>query len=404
MKKVLFVINTLGHAGAEVAMLELLRRMKNEQTEISLFVLTGQGELVKRLPKDIKLLNKDYCPVSVLSDTGRKYLRSNTLKACFRKASLIRNFPYVVVNGVRQLAKKRIQADKLLWRVLSDSAEVFDEEYDLAVSFLEGGSAYYVADHVKAKKKAAFIHIDYNSAGYTRKLDKDCYLKFDKIFTVSEETKGHFLSAYPECKSYTYAFHNILDENRISSLAEEDCDFGDDFNGYRIVTVGRLVYQKGYDIAIEAMELIKKEGLPVRWYILGEGNLHNELQELIDKAGLKNEFVLLGAKENPYPYVAKADLYVHATRFEGKSIAIQEAQVLAKPIVASDCSGNREQIESGVDGILCKLNPEDIKNAIVYMYEHGEAASVMGIKASEKQNAYEKDLDMLTELLSDAKN
>ena len=65
----------------------------------------------------------------------------------------------------------RLMPDKLLWRAISDGARRFPEEYDLAVAFLEGGSAYYVADHVRAKKKAAFIHIDYQKAGYSRELD-----------------------------------------------------------------------------------------------------------------------------------------------------------------------------------------------------------------------------------------
>lgn len=399
MKKVLFVINTLGHAGAEVAMLELFRRMQNKPIEISLYVLTDQGELRSRLPENIHVHNNEYCDSSVLSKEGRKHLRKKVLRAAFTNYSIFKNFPYLVANGLRMLKAGRVQPDKLLWRVLSDGGQKIDEEYDLAVSFLEGGSAYYVADHIKAKKKAAFIHIDYNSAGYTRKLDKDCYLKFDRVFTVSEETKEHFLEAYPECVPYTSAFHNILDEERILEMSRRNGGFDDIFDGYRILTVGRLVYQKGYDLAIEAMKLIKKEGHPIRWYVLGEGELRNELEQLIEKAGLSKDFKLLGAKENPYPYFAQADLYAHLTRFEGKSIAIQEAQVLGKPIIASDCSGNREQIESGKDGILCQLKPEKMKEAIIYMFENKETAEQFGKAASGKQIAYEKDIDMLLELL-----
>lgn len=83
---------------------------------------------------------------------------------------------------------------------------VFAEEYDLAVAYLEGGSAYYVADHVRAKKKAAFIHIDYTKAGYTRKLDRDCYLKYDAIFPIGEDVKQQFLKVYPECAGRTKVF------------------------------------------------------------------------------------------------------------------------------------------------------------------------------------------------------
>jgi glycosyltransferase involved in cell wall biosynthesis len=295
--------------------------------------------------------------------------------------------------------KKRIQPDKLLWRVLSDGAQELKEEYDLAIAYLEGGSAYFVADHVKAKKKVAFIHIDYNLAGYTRSLDKKCYLKFDRIFTVSGEVKEHFLENYPECKKKTFVFHNMLDEEKIKSFSLKKGGFKDDFTGVRILTVGRLVYQKGYDLAIETMKLLKDTGYEVRWYVLGEGDLRGDLEEQIKELGLENDFILLGAKKNPYPYYRQADLYAHFTRFEGKSIAIQEAQILGKPIIASNCSGNREQIVNGVDGILCDLQPQKMKEAIISLLENKELSKEYGKKSLHKQIAYEEDINMLFTLL-----
>ena len=89
--------------------------------------------------------------------------------------------------------KGRIQPDKLCWRILAEGAPALQEEYDLAVAYLEGGATYYVADRVKAKKKAAFVHISYAQAGYGRALDLDCYRRIDHIFTVSDEVREHFL-------------------------------------------------------------------------------------------------------------------------------------------------------------------------------------------------------------------
>lgn len=404
MKKVLFVINTMGRAGAETALLELLDRLAGRDIELSLYVLTGQGELINRLPENVKLCNDRFSDTEVLSEEGRRYLRKTVLRAAVHHGSGVRNLPYMIRNGAAMIRKKRIQPDKLLWRVLSDGGMESEEEYDLAVSFLEGGAAYYVADHVKAKRKAAFIHIAYGQAGYTRKLDKECYIKFDRIFTVSGEVKEHFLYAYPECVDKTYVFHNILNEDRIRQMSEIPGGFTDDFDGIRILTVGRLVYQKAYDIAISAMKILKQEinnqiDKKVRWYVLGDGELRQELTEQIEKANLKEDFILLGASDNPYPYFAQTDIYAHFTRFEGKSIAIQEAQILGKPIVASDCSGNREQITDGVDGLLAPLEPDKMAETLSYMIYQPERAHEMGIYASGKQIAYEKDIELLLEML-----
>ena len=349
--RILFVINTLGQAGAETALLSLLQTLAREKGEaryeISLYVLTGQGEMASRLPADVRLLNKKYREESVLTAKGRKYLKKTVLKAMFTRATVVKLFPYLVKNTCAMLGKKRLLPDKLLWRVLSDGGMVLPEEYDLAVSYLEGGAAYFVADHVKAAKKAAFIHVDYEKAGYTRALDKDCYLAFDKIFTVSDEVREAFLKAYPELPDKTEVFHNILNKEEIVRRAEEGEGFTDGFTGMRLLSVGRLTAQKAFEVSVDAMKRLKDAGKNVRWYVLGEGDQRKKLQEQIDALGLTEDFILYGAVNNPYPFMKQADIYVHASRFEGKSIAIQEAQILGKPMVVSDCSGNREQVCHG---------------------------------------------------------
>ena len=398
-KKVLFVINTLGQAGAEVALLELLRSMDPAEYDISLYVLMEQGELLSRIPEHVRLLNDRYEEVSVLGREGSGKMVSTVLRALVTRGTIFRRFPYLVSNLAAMIRRGRIWPDKLLWRVISDGAKRLEETFDLAVAYLEGGSAYYVADYVKARKKAAFIHIDYGQAGYTRKLDQDCYLRYDSIFTVSGEVKEHFLAAYPECGRRTEIFHNQMDQEEIKRRSREVGGFTDSYSGIRILTVGRLTYQKAYDYAITALKLLKEEGYPVKWYILGEGNQRTVLEKKIEEYSLQEDFLLPGAVANPYPYYAQTDIYVHATRFEGKSIAIQEAQILGCPIIASDCSGNREQIVNGADGLLCDLDPETIKESIAVLIKDEEKRKALGRAAADKNNSYKEDMQMLYALM-----
>lgn len=384
-KKLLFVINTLGCGGAERAMLNLFDALDPKKYEISLFVLTGQGELSHALPKHVRLLNRDYKDVSVLTGEGRKLLIRSVLRAGSKKGLFLRRASYLLKNFWDMRRRGKILPDKLCWRVLSDGAPLIRREYDLAVAYLEGGATYYVAEHVKARKKAAFVHIDYGKAGYTRKLDRDCYQKFDRIFTVSDEVRAHFLEVYPEHEKKVSVFHNLINQERIRQMAEQGSGFDDEFQGYRILTVGRLTQQKRYDIAIQAMALLKEKcSVPVRWYVLGEGELWESLRQQIKDAGVEQEFIFLGVKENPFPYYKNCDLYVHATGFEGKSIAIQEAQTLGKPILATDCSGNREQIVHDVDGRMCPLDPKCVSEEIFWMIAHPEKCKAYGEQAKKK--------------------
>ena len=401
--RILFVINTLGQAGAETALLSLLQTLAREKGEaryeISLYVLTGQGEMASRLPADVRLLNKKYREESVLTAKGRKYLKKTVLKAMFTRGTVVKLFPYLVKNTCAMLGKKRLLPDKLLWRVLSDGGMVLPEEYDLAVSYLEGGAAYFVADHVKAAKKAAFIHVDYEKAGYTRALDKDCYLAFDKIFTVSDEVREAFLKAYPELPDKTEVFHNILNKEEIVRRAEEGEGFTDGFTGMRLLSVGRLTAQKAFEVSVDAMKRLKDAGKNVRWYVLGEGDQRKKLQEQIDALGLTEDFILYGAVNNPYPFMKQADIYVHASRFEGKSIAIQEAQILGKPMVVSDCSGNREQVCHGKDGLMCGLTPESLAENIMLLLEDEALRRKLGTAAAEKNADAAEEIQKLLSML-----
>lgn len=399
MKKVLFVINTLGCAGAETALIELLKSLDEKEYELSLYVLMGQGEMIDKIPENVKLLNDHYCKDSVLSKQGKQAMMKTVWRSFWENGNVFGKFAYIVRTFSAMRRTGKFQPDKILWRVISDGSPRFEETYDLAVAYLEGGSTYYVADHVKAKKKTAFIHIDYENSGYTRGMDRNCFDKMDRIFTVSDEVKKHFLNVYPKYQDKVKVFHNIINQDEIRRKAEEETGFEDHFDGVRLLTVGRLTYQKAYDIAIDAMKLIKDRGYKVRWYILGEGSERPALEKKVKELGLEKEFLMPGAVSNPFPYYKQADIYVHATRFEGKSIAIQEAQTLGCAIIASDCNGNREQIVQEKDGLLCLLEPESIAEAVISLVKDRDKRIRLGNAAKEKDIVHKGEIQLLLELM-----
>lgn len=399
-KKLLFVINTMGQGGAETALLELLRRLDPENYELSLLVLLGQGELIDRLPSYVRLLNGEYDATSVLTADGRKHLRRHVLKTMFRRGAVFRALPYLTGQLCAMLRRRRLLVDKLLWRVAAMGAPRFRERFDMAVAYLEGGSAYYVADYVDADVKAGFIHIDYVQAGYTRSLDRDCYTKFQRVFCVSDEVKNVFTTVYPEVECQI--FHNLISQERIRERAKEPGGFSDGYQGVRILTVGRLNAQKAFEVSVGAMRMLKEAGVQARWYVLGEGEERARLEACVREQGLQEDFLLPGTVSNPYPYFAQADLYVHATRYEGKSIAIQEAQTLGCAVLVSDCSGNREQVEDGVDGLLCELTERAVCDGVLRLLREPGLRERLGRSAAEKKLEDGEETDKLLSLLKKA--
>ncbi len=400
-KSILFVINTLGTAGAERALIELIKSLP-EEFEVSLYVLLNQGELVRELPSNVNLLNVDFDTTPIHGKPGEKHLKRFVFKSLFKNASIFKNFAYLLKNACRMLKKKDLKIDKLLWRTVAFAGMKLDKEYDLAVSYIEGGSAYYVSNFVKAKKKACFIHVDVVEAGYTRELDRNCYECFDKVFAVSNEVREAFISLYPEYQYRTDIFKNLLNPKRIEEKATEGNGFEDGFYGKRILSVGRLNKQKFFQLSIDAMALIKeKVDFPVRWYVLGEGDERQVLEGKIKELDLTEDFILCGNVSNPYPFIKQCDVFAHCSKFEGKSIAVEEAKILGKAIVLTDVPGNREQAINMKSGALVPLEAEAIAEMLVKLLTDEKLSEELGEAArlSMAEECSKNDLYKLTELL-----
>ena len=134
----------------------------------------------------------------------------------------------------------------------------------------------------------------------------------------------------------------------------------DNFNGLRILTVGRLSTEKGQDIAIKALAKLIKRGYKVKWYCLGEGNARESYEKIIEEYQVEDYFVLLGASSNPYPYMKQCDIYVQPSRYEGYCITILEAKVLHKPIVTTNVNGVNEQINNGKTGLITDMYANEL--------------------------------------------
>ncbi len=394
-QKLLFIINTMGRAGAETAFIELLKKLSStDRYELYMKAIIPCGELFDRVPEKVHILNKHVSNHSVLSKSGHIRIAAVVASAFFYHFTGFKLLGNMIKNIREQKRSgKKLQYDKMLWRLLADGRPPDKETYDLAVSYIEGASAYYLADKVRARHKAAFIHIDYEKAGYTMDMDQDCYHAMEKIFVVSVEVGRKFCAVYPQYKDKIRLFRNLLDKDTIFKKAEEGVGFTDEFDGIRLLTIGRLHYQKGYDIAIEALARLREDGYNVRWYVIGEGMERARLEGLIKEYNVRDFFQLLGVRENPYPYLKQADIYVHATRFEGKSIAIEEAQILGKVIVASDCTGNTEQIIPEYDGVLLTLTANNLAHELERVIDHPKLQKELALHVLEKKLVFPEDLE-----------
>ena len=231
----------------------------------------------------------------------------------------------------------------------------------MAVSFINGQVLYFVDEKIEADRKIVFYHGDYRSARYSEKYERLCLERMDGIYAVSDKCIDIVRSVFPEMAYKMKSLPNIVSSDVVRRRASEFIPPEYDADAPRILTVARITHEKGVDTAIRAAAELKQRGCSFRWYEMGKGLTGDSeeaaCEKLVEELGVADVFTFLGARENPYPYIANCDIVVQPSRFEGKSVALDEAKILARPIVATayptvhDQLGVKEGIIAGTDAV-----------------------------------------------------
>lgn len=362
-KKLLFVINHLGCGGAERSLVSLLNTLDYTRYEVDLFLFKHEGVFIKYLPTQVQLLEE---PASYrYFDMPVK----QALLGSLRRGRLDLFQARIRFGFIFRSETNRARCEQRAWKHVAQSFEPLRKPYDAAIGFLEKNPIYYCLDKVDAKKKIGFIHNDYDQLGMDASIDLPYFEKLDHIVTVSDQCADVLKQRFPMYQHKIGVMHNIVSPHTIHELARETIETARK-GTIKLITVGRLTVQKGLDLAIRACKQLVDAGYPIEWTVIGEGDDRGRLEELILHNGLEHHFQLVGLKENPYPYIKAADIYVQPSRFEGKAIAVDEAKILQKPIILTDYSTAHDHIKHGVNGLIVEMIPESIAQGIKHLIDH----------------------------------
>jgi glycosyltransferase involved in cell wall biosynthesis len=385
-KKVLFMVINMNVGGTEKALLNMISVMPKQEYEITIFMLEKYGEFLDLIPEwiDIKYLDNYKYIKRFLNDPPLDVIMSLLIKWKWIAACSM-----IVLYFISHFKKERSIIYKYLLRTIK-----FEEEYDVAVAYAGPMDfiSFFVAEKVNARLKYQWIHFDIAKIGFNQYFANKIYKKFNKILVVSEEGKNRLINVMPGLKDKTETFRNVLVKEDILKMAECGQGFKDNFDGVRILTVGRLSKEKGQDLTIPVLSQLKNEGYNVRWYCIGEGKARKEYEKLISDYNVRDDFILLGSTPNPYPYMKECDLYIQPSRHEGFCITLGEAKSFNVPIICTDFTGANEQIKNNVDGILVKFDKEQMIQTIKKVID--EEAYRNRLKTNlEKHSTQAKDLE-----------
>ncbi|MRH42703.1 glycosyltransferase [Aquibacillus halophilus] len=359
-QQILFVIDSLDCAGAEKSLVTLLSLLDYSHYDVDLMLFAHGGELEELVPTEVTILKPlEYTtfaeiPLYEAVKLSIKELDYRMLASRLQYSTLI-----------RKGKNTNPQKARLFWQCVSKVIENNPKSYDTAISYAQGVPTFYVADKVKAKKKFAWINVSYRLDQKEKSFQKKFYNKFNQLVAVSKSTKDILMETFPEYGEQIKIIYDINNPHVISNMAKIGNSYEDFFDGIRILTIGRLAYQKGYEVALDACKSLKEKGLKFKWYVLGKGPLQKEIEDYIKLNGLTEHFILLGVKANPYPYIKNADIYVQTSRFEGFGLAIAEARMLNVPVITTRFDAVYNQMIDEKNGLVVDREAEAVCNGII---------------------------------------
>ena len=365
-KKLLFVIESLTLGGAEKSLVTLLNLLDYSKYDVDLLLFAQGGAFQKLLPEEVNLLPvPEYFAYNSIpwSALGKKVKHPGMLMAQLRYSAALRMGKH-----------SHIEKAVLLWERSRNCFRCMEQEYDVAIAYAQGVPTFFVAEKVRAKKKAAWINVTYKPQGRYLDFIRPMYEKFDMVNAVSESVVEQMQETFGIPDEKVMVMKDILDVNFAGQMAQLPSDAAVQMNGsgVKILTVGRLANMKGYDLAIDAAKLLRDAGLDFTWYAVGDGPLRQQLEQQIASKGLEDRYILLGSRSNPYPYFAACDLYVQTSRFEGFGITLAEAKMFHKPIVTTNFDAVGAQFRNEENGLIVDISAEAIAEGILRMLNDTE--------------------------------
>lgn len=336
-KSIFIAIHYMELGGAEMSLLGLLESLDYNQFAVDLFVYSHRGELMRFIPKQVNLLPEipEYAqierPIKDVLKDGFLRIGAARLKAKREFARHVRDRHPNDGSAVFSYIARRVAP--LMPEINAN------KEYDVAISYLAPHD--YVLAKVRAKEKVAWIHTDYSQIDVDTDIEVPIWSAYDRIVSISEGVTRSFSNVFPSLSGRITEKRNLVPKEYVMARADEipqekvRMEMPKVSGRVNLLSVGRFSYAKNYDNVPDICRRIRDRGVDVTWYLIGYGGDENLIREKIEKAGMQDYVIILGKRDNPYPYMRACDIYVQPSRYEGDPMTVHEAAVLGKPVVLS---------------------------------------------------------------------
>ncbi len=384
MKKILFVMDSLGVGGGERSLVTLLSLMDYTRCSVDLQLFARGGQFEQFLPKEVNVL-----PLLEYS----VFLQKNILQQIltFDVKKLLARSRYSLALRKRGKMSHSIRTH-LEWQLTSDCIHISRETYDVAIAYSQGVPTMYVVDKVRARRKVGWINTIYPLEHESREFMSKYYNALDVVNAVSDEARRAFETTMPECKGKMVVVKDITSADVVEKMSQMPTDRALDKDAPIIVTTSRLNKgMKGLDITLDVARILHERGVKFHWYVLGEGPFREEMEQYVTNHHLQDCFTLVGAVANPYSYMREATLYVQTSRAEGYGLSLAEARLLNIPVVTTAYEGVEMQMMPDKNGVVVPIDAVAVADAVEDLLSHPEKREAISqFQRSEKKGNTEE--------------
>lgn len=364
MKKIFIIHSNMEIGGAETSLLGLLKSIDYENYEVDLLLLNPVGELMDLIPKQVRIL-REYSEYRNLSLPIKEVIKNKKIRISIGRlrGKLKANRENKRLNNTGDLC---YLTKEYSHKYAIKSLPNIKGKYDLGISFID--PHYILEKKVKTKVKLGWLHTDFNRINVNKEEDFKMWNGCDYIVSVSDSCKNAFDSKYPELINKSIVIENILPleyVKRQSNAIDVSSEILNEENVINICSIGRFSEAKNFDNVPKIAKIIIDYGYDIRWYLIGYGSDEQLIKDKIKEAGVEKKVIILGKKNNPYPYIKACDIYVQPSRYEGKAVTVREAQMLNKPVIITNFATSSSQLKNGIDGIIVTMDNEGCAKGII---------------------------------------
>ncbi len=337
--------------GAMTSFVNFVNALDTEKYDIDvLFYEKGEGRYGIR--EDVRIL-----PPAKMHQAGDV---GNILRKGLSPAYLWAKVQEIYCKKIRHNKKMGVQ---IMSRQGCRYSAVSPKSYDIALAFEMTWPLNYVMQRVEAKKKLLWIHNDFEKAGLSFKVDKKAFDTASALVFVSGATRESFLRAHPSYAKKSFTMPNLLTAAALRARGEEACDWPLSEKALTFLSVSRINFdEKGLDRAARVFKRLRDDGLleGVRWIVVGKGRDEEKFRALLSEYGLADIILPVGLRENPIPYMKRADILFLPSIHEGKPMVVTEGLIMGLVPVVTAYTSSSEQLRAGRDGIILENTEEGL--------------------------------------------